>query len=249
MGAGLSVERGQGVLICIPTYNEAENIGALVEQILGQFVEAHVVVVDDASPDGTGAILDAIARDQPRLHVIHRAAREGLARAYLAAFEWALRKPFEFIFECDADFSHDPDHLSDLIQALRHEADVVVGSRKVEGGGTARWPTSRRLLSWGGSLYAKTILQSPIHDLTGGFNGFRREVLQTILTDDISSRGYAFQIELKYRSQLAGFRIRELPIVFGDRLRGESKMGGSDIGEALFGVIQMRLRLPRASRK
>lgn len=231
---------GAGALICIPTYNEAENLPLIVPAVLQAVPEAHVLVADDSSPDGTGALADALAERDERVHVLHRRGKEGLGRAYLAAFAWALARDYRYVFELDADFSHDPKYLPGFVAALEQEADMVVGSRRIAGGGVENWGAVRRFISWGGSVYARTILQVPVRDLTGGFNGFRREVLERIGLPEVSSTGYCFQIELKYRAIEHGFRVIERPIVFPDRVRGVSKMSGSIFMEAVVQVWKLR---------
>ncbi len=232
---------GRGAVICIPTYNEAENLPRIVPAVRDRVPEAHILVVDDNSPDGTGDIADALAADNDNVHAIHRPAKEGLGKAYLQAFSWALERDYQFIFEFDADFSHDPGYLSPFIALLRRdEADVVVGSRRVKGGGIENWEAHRRLISWGGSLYAKVVLGMAIRDLTGGFNGFRREALERIGLTEVTSTGYCFQIELKYRSVKRGLRVVERPIVFPDRVAGKSKMGGAIFAEAVWQVLMLR---------
>ncbi|HLT30824.1 MAG TPA: polyprenol monophosphomannose synthase [Myxococcaceae bacterium] len=231
-------------LVCIPTYNERGNLEPIVRAVLAADPRVDVLVVDDASPDGTGEVADALAAGSPRVHVLHRAAKEGLGRAYLAAFRWALNAGYAFILEMDADFSHDPRHLPRLLDAAGDRADLVLGSRYVEGGGTVNWGLLRRLVSRGGSLYARSVLQVPVRDLTGGYKCFRREVLEAIDLASIRSRGYAFQIELTYRAIQLGFRVLELPITFEDRRVGESKMSRGIFLEALFGVLRLRMQAP-----
>lgn len=232
---------GAGAVICIPTYNEAENLPLIVPAVLAAVPAAHVLVVDDDSPDGTGQLADELADDDDRVHVLHRTGKEGLGKAYLAAFAWALDRDYRFVFEFDADFSHNPDYLPEFVGLLADgHADVLVGSRRVPGGGVENWGAGRRFISWGGSLYARTILQVPTRDLTGGFNGFRVQVLREISLDQVTSTGYCFQIELKYRALKNGFRVLERPIVFPDRTRGESKMSGSIFMEAVVQVWQLR---------
>lgn len=235
------LERGRGALICIPTYNERENLDRFVPAVLEVVPEAHILVIDDASPDGTGAIADALAAEDPRVFVLHRAGKEGLGRAYQDGFAWALARDYAVVFEMDADFSHRPAYLPTLL-GLLGDADVVVGSRRVPGGGVEDWGPVRRFVSWGGSQYAKTVLGVHVNDLTGGFNGFRRKVLEDILAaGGIRSNGYGFQVELKYRAIKLGYRVVESPIVFPDRERGQSKMSTGIIGEAMINVIKMRL--------
>jgi dolichol-phosphate mannosyltransferase len=233
---------GEGAVICIPTYNEQENIDRIVPAVLDRAPAANVLVVDDNSPDGTGEIADALAARDRRVKVLHRAGKEGLGKAYLAAFEWALSGSYDVIVEFDADFSHDPAYLPEMFERLK-TADVVVGSRRVPGGGVENWGAHRRLLSWGGSVYAKTVLQVPISDLTGGFNGFHRRCLETIDYSSIRSTGYAFQIETKYRCIKKGLKVVEIPILFPDRIRGTSKMSTNIMLEAMIQVLKLRLGL------
>lgn len=231
------------MLVCIPTYNEAENVRRIVPAVLEALPAANVLVVDDNSPDGTGAAADETARLDARVHVLHRQGKEGLGRAYLAAFTWALARDYRVIFELDADFSHQPRYLPGFVQALESRADVVVGSRRVSGGGVENWGRGRRFVSWGGSLYARTVLGVQLGDLTGGFNGWRREVLERIGLDQVTSTGYCFQIELKYRAIRKGFRVLELPIVFPERVHGVSKMSSSIFMEAVVQVVKLRWSL------
>ncbi len=230
---------GSGSLVCIPTYNEKENIEKIVPAVLDRLPKANVLVIDDNSPDGTGEIADAMAHADERIHVLHREGKEGLGKAYLAGFNWALRRNYKIIFEFDADFSHNPDYLPAFLKELR-TADVVVGSRRIEGGGVENWGAGRRFLSWGGSFYARTILHVPVRDLTGGFNAFKREVLETIGLEDIQTSGYGFQIEIKYRAIMKGFKLVEFPIVFPDRVLGRSKMDRRIMMEAMWNVWKIR---------
>ena len=225
-------------LVCVPTYNEAENVVPIVEAILAA-APVEVLVVDDGSPDGTGQLADAIAAREPRVHVLHREKKEGLGRAYLAAFAWALARPYDLVLEMDADFSHHPRYLAPMLARAR-EADLVLGSRYVEGGGTVNWGLGRRILSKGGSLYARTILGVPYRDLTGGFKCFRREVLEGVDLPTVQCTGYAFQIELTYRAHRRGFRVAEVPIVFEDRRVGKSKMSRRIVLEAIRKVWSIR---------
>jgi dolichol-phosphate mannosyltransferase len=227
--------------VVLPTYNERENLPAIVPAILAAAPELDVLVVDDNSPDGTGAAADALASQDPRIRVLHRERKEGLGRAYLAGFAEALARGYGRILEMDADFSHDPSRLPAILAASR-DADLVLGSRYVEGGGTVHWGLGRRALSKGGSLYARTILGLPIRDLTGGFKCFRREVLEAIDLASVRSTGYAFQIELTYRACKRGFRVSEVPIVFADRRVGKSKMNRRIVLEALWMVWKIRLQ-------
>lgn len=226
--------------VVLPTYNERENLPAIVPAILAASPELDLLVVDDGSPDGTGQLADEWAVRDPRVRVLHRQRKEGLGRAYLAGFAVALEAGYGRILEMDADFSHAPDRLPALLHASR-DADVVLGSRYVEGGGTVNWGLGRRLLSRGGSLYARTILGLPVRDLTGGFKCFRREVLEKLDLQTVRSSGYAFQIELTYRAVRRHFRVVEVPITFVDRRVGKSKMSRRIVVEALWMVWKIRL--------
>ncbi len=227
-------------LVCIPTYNERDNLEGIVQAVLAADSRTEVLVVDDNSPDGTGELADALAAQSPRVHVLHRERKEGLGRAYLAAFGWALLRPYAFILEMDADWSHSPRYLPALLDRAEAGADLVLGSRYVEGGGTVNWGWLRRLISRGGSLYARLILGLPVADLTGGFKCFRRRVLESIDLAAVHSTGYAFQIELTYRTYRKGFRVEEMPIVFEDRRVGQSKMSRRIVIEALTMVWKLR---------
>jgi dolichol-phosphate mannosyltransferase len=238
---------GDGAVICIPTYNEIENLPLIVPAVLEAVGRAHVLIVDDNSPDGTGRLADEMAAKDPRIQVLHRKGKEGLGRAYLAAFAWALERPYKYVFEFDADFSHNPRYLPRFIGALAQDADMVIGSRRIKGGGVENWGAIRRFISWGGSFYSRTVLGVPVRDLTGGFNGFRREALMAMRLGEVSSSGYCFQIDLKYRALGAGLRVVEAPIVFPDRVHGQSKMSGKIFLEALSQV--WKLRMTRGERK
>lgn len=227
-------------IVIVPTYNESENVTRIVPRILSQDPRIEVLVVDDNSPDGTGALADELAADDPRVHVLHREAKEGLGRAYLAGFAWALARDYEFIFEMDADFSHDPFHIPEFLAAVR-DADVVLGSRYRQGKVTVvNWPMTRLLLSYAANIYARTITGLQLGDLTGGFKCFRKEVLQAVPLHEVRSNGYAFQIEMSYRAWKKGYRIIEIPIVFHDRTEGESKMSKHIIREAIWMVWRLR---------
>lgn len=230
---------GAGALICIPTYNEKENVEPIIEAVFSNVPEANILVIDDNSPDGTGEIADRLSAVDSRIHLLHRKNKNGLGRAYLDGFRWALRRNYHYIFEFDADFSHNPEYLPDMIEALERY-DVVIGSRRVKGGGVESWSLLRRLISWGGSFYARLILGIPIRDLTGGFNGFRRKVIEAIQPDTIKTNGYGFQIELKYRAYTGGFSVHEFPIIFPDRKYGVSKMSRKIFFEALWNVWKIR---------
>ncbi len=229
--------------VVLPTYNERENLPQIVPAILGAAPELEVLVVDDNSPDGTGALADEMAARDPRVRVLHRERKEGLGRAYLAGFAVALKAGYDRILEMDADFSHDPARLPALLAASQ-DADVVLGSRYVEGGGTVNWGAGRRFLSRGGSFYARAILGLHVRDLTGGFKCFRREALEKLDLDTVHSTGYAFQIELTYRAVKRGFRVVEVPITFVDRRVGKSKMSRRIVAEALWMVWKIRFSGP-----
>jgi len=231
----------RGVVI-IPTYNERANIPLLLPRILA-YPDLSVLVVDDGSPDGTGALVAVEAHQNVRVHLIQRARKQGLGSAYLAGFCYALQQRAEYIFEMDADFSHDPRYLGELWQAAQSTYDLVIGSRYIAGGATPDWGWGRQLISRGGNLYARHVLGVPIADLTSGFRCYRRRALQAINLAGIRSNGYAFQIELAYRVQQAGFHVGEVPIVFLDRRVGASKMSNRIVVEALLNVIRLRLGL------
>ncbi len=234
----MTTSPGPRAVVCLPTYNEAENVGPIVEAILAA-APVDVLVIDDDSPDGTGRLADSIAAREGRVHVLHRAVKEGLGKAYLAGFAWALARGYELVLEMDADFSHDPKYLPALLERAR-EADLVLGSRNVPGGGTVNWGLGRKLISRGGSFYARTILGIPVRDLTGGFKCFRRRVLESIELGTVECSGYAFQIELTYRAIRKGFQVVEVPIVFEDRRVGHSKMSRRIVLEALRKVWSIR---------
>jgi len=225
-------------LIIIPTYNERENLPLLVREVLVT-VPADVLVVDDNSPDGTGEVADRLASSEPRLHVLHRQKKEGLGKAYAAGFTWGLERGYDLLFEMDCDFSHQPKFLPDFLERIR-DADVVLGSRNVPGGGVENWTFLRKLISKGGSLYARTILGLDIKDLTGGFKCFRRRVLETVDYDNLIIGGYGFQIEMTYRAIKLGFKVVETPIVFPDRMKGASKMTRKIFLEALINIWKLR---------
>ena len=228
-------------LVCVPTYNERANLPLIVPAILEQDARLEVLVVDDSSPDGTGELADSLAAGNPRVHVLHRAAKEGLGRAYLAGFQWALDRGYEYVLEMDADFSHDPKFLPLFIEAAR-QADLVIGSRYKQGVNVINWPISRLLLSLGANQYARMITGLPITDSTGGFKCFRRDVLAAIDFGRVRSNGYAFQIEMSYRAWRKGFRLVEIPIVFTDRVEGQSKMSRRIVREAVWMVWALRFR-------
>jgi dolichol-phosphate mannosyltransferase len=225
------------VLVVIPTYNERDNVEAIVERVTASVAEANVLIVDDHSPDGTGKIADEIAAADPRVHVLHRTAKAGLGGAYIAGFGWGLEHGFDVLVEMDADGSHAPEQLSRLLDALR-DADLVIGSRWVPGGTVVNWPKSRELLSRGGNLYTRIALGIDLRDATGGYRAYRRAVLEEIDYRSVVSEGYCFQVDLAWRAARGGFRVVEVPITFAERERGESKMSGSIVREALWRVTQ-----------
>ena len=234
-------------VVCLPTYDERENLEPVV-RALGEVLDTsrdRVLVIDDGSPDGTGELADRLAEELPWLDVLHRTRKEGIGRAYLAGFARALETGTELVLEMDCDFSHDPSDVPRLIEACETGADLALGSRWVDGGGTVNWGIVRRFISRGGSLYARLVLGVPVRDLTGGFKCFRRLVLETIDLDAIAARGYGFQIEGTYRTLRAGFRVVEIPITFVDRRVGESKMSGTIVLEAMRQVPMLRWKALR----
>jgi dolichol-phosphate mannosyltransferase len=227
-------------LVIIPTYNERENIVLLLPEIRKIAPDAHILIVDDNSPDGTSQCAKELGRGIGHVHVLDRTKKEGLGRAYLAGFDWALQRDYDYIFEMDADFSHDPAYLPAFLQAIA-DADLVIGSRYISGVNVINWPMSRLLLSYFGNIGARIIAGVPVRDCTGGFKCFRRQVLEQLNLSHIGSSGYSFQVEVNYHVWKKRFRIKEIPIVFTDRKRGVSKMSTSIIREAL--VLLWKLRL------
>ena len=234
-------------LVVIPTYNEIDNIDRIIAAVLAQPQGFEILVVDDGSPDGTGAAVLRAAESHPeRVHLLARKGKLGLGTAYLDGFRWGLKREYDFLFEMDADFSHSPADLGRLLTpALRNQADVVVGSRYTQGGQVQNWPLDRKILSYGASLYTRMITWMPVKDPTAGFKCYRREVLEALDLDEIRFIGYAFQVEMKFRAWQLGFRIAEVPITFTDRTAGVSKMSVGIVREAILGVVQMRLQRPR----
>jgi dolichol-phosphate mannosyltransferase len=229
-------------LVIIPTYNEIENIRRIVPQVLEQDPRIDVLVVDDGSPDGTGAAADELAQASPRVHVLHREKKQGLGTAYRTGFRWALDRDYEYVFEMDCDFSHDPKHLPQFLAAVQG-ADLVLGSRYLRGRVTVvNWPMPRLLLSYGANIYARIVTGLRLFDATGGFKCFRRRVLEAIDLEAVGSNGYAFQIEMSFRAARKGFRIVEIPIVFVDRTDGKSKMSRAIVREAIWMVWWLRLQ-------
>ena len=233
------------VLVCIPTYNEAENVEPIVARVRAAAPEVDVLVVDDSSPDGTGDIADRLAAADPAVHVLHRTGKEGLGAAYIAAFRWGRERGYGVCVEMDADGSHQPEELPRLLAALR-TSDVVLGSRWVPGGEVRNWPASRRLLSQGGNTYTRVALGLPLRDATGGYRAYRMPVLDTLPLGEVASQGYCFQVDLAWQAWRAGFRIVEVPITFVERERGQSKMSRAIVAEALWRVTWWAVRSRRA---
>ena len=239
MTVGLAA--GRGVVVVVPTYNEHDNLEPLTAAILAAVPEATVLIVDDRSPDGTGVLADTLAARDPRIHVLHRTAKEGLGVAYRAGFRWALDRPTtRAVVQMDADFSHDPADLPRLLAPLMTDADLVIGTRYMRGGGTVGWPLRRQLVSRAGTLFARTVLLLPYRDLTGGFKAWRREALDAIRMREANANGYAFQIETTWWAHRRGTRVSQVPIIFRERVAGTSKMTGSIVREALLVVVRLR---------
>ena len=227
-------------LVIVPTYNERENIRRLIDTVLVQDARIDMLIVDDGSPDGTGALVDEIVAVNDRVHVLHREQKLGLGTAYIAGFRWALARDYTLILEMDADFSHDPIHLPQFLRAVE-DADMVLGSRYQQGRVTVvNWPIARLILSYCANIYARAVTGLPVWDATGGFKCFRRSVLEAIDLDGVRSNGYAFQIEMSFRAWKRNFRIAEIPIVFVDRTEGTSKMSKSIVREAVWMVWRLR---------
>ena len=240
-GAGQTNRLSGRSLVILPTYNERENIERIVEAVLAQAADMDVLVVDDNSPDGTGELADRLAAEHDRVHVMHRSGKLGLGTAYIQGFEWGLAREYEYLFEMDADFSHEPADLLRLRAAVATgHGDVAVGSRWVPGGGTRNWSFLRTFISRGGSIYARLILGIPVEDLTSGFKCFSSRVLEALDLNSVGSNGYAFQVEMNYRCYQRGFRVVEVPIVFVDRRVGKSKMGTHIVTEAMLVVLRLR---------
>lgn len=230
-------------LVLIPTYNERENVSAMVDKVFSLPVEFDILVIDDGSPDGTADIVRERQKDYPdRLHLLCRKGKLGLGTAYLAGFRWGLERDYDYIIEMDCDFSHNPDDLPRLVAAAEEGADVVIGSRYVQGVNVVNWPMSRLLMSYCASIYVRTVTGMPVHDATAGFVCYSRRVLERMDLDKVEMKGYGFQIEMKYSAWKLGFKIREVSIIFIDRVLGQSKMSSSIFGEAFFGVMKLRLR-------
>ena len=227
-------------LIVVPTYNEVGNVETIAQRFLDGLPGVELLFVDDNSPDGTGQLLDQIAAGEPRIHVMHRAGKLGLGTAYVQGFTWGMERGFDFLFEMDADGSHDPKYLPTMLALAEDGADVVVGSRYVPGGGTVNWGLGRKIISRGGGLYARTVLGVDTRDLTAGFMCWRRTALEAINLASVTSNGYSFQIEMKYRALNQGLRLVETPIVFEDRRVGQSKMSKAIFVEAMAKVWKLR---------
>ena len=230
-------------LVLIPTYNERENVSAMIDKVFSLPVAFDILIIDDGSPDGTADIVRERQKDYPdRLHLLCRKGKLGLGTAYLAGFRWGLERDYDYIIEMDCDFSHNPDDLPRLIAAAEEGADVVVGSRYVQGVNVVNWPMSRLLMSYCASIYVRTVTRMPVHEATAGFVCYSRRVLERMDLDKVEMKGYGFQIEMKYSAWKLGFKIREVSIIFIDRVLGQSKMSSSIFGEAFFGVMKLRLR-------
>jgi dolichol-phosphate mannosyltransferase len=223
------------IVVIIPTFNECLTLPTIMARVRAAVPEAHVLVVDDNSPDGTGAIADAMVAGDPNVHVMHRLGKEGLGAAYLAGFGWALQESYDVVVEMDADGSHQPEQLPNLLAALR-DADLVLGSRWVAGGGVENWPWSREVLSRGGNAYTRVMLGVPLHDATGGYRAFRAETLRALDLHEVASQGYCFQVDLAWRAVQRGMRVKEVPILFVERTAGSSKMSQRIVVEALWRV-------------
>ncbi len=235
------MNQSKRALIIFPTYNERDNIEKIVHAVLPLDPRVNVLVVDDSSPDGTGEVADKLSRQESKVHVLHREKKDGLGRAYLAGFRWALDQGFDYIFEMDADFSHGPEYIKDFLREIQHH-DLVIGSRYINGVNVINWPMSRLLLSYFANVYTRWVTGIPLRDATGGFKCFRREVLEALRFDEIKSNGYSFQIEVSMRVWKKGFKIKEIPIIFYDRTAGESKMSKRIVREAIWMVWILRLK-------
>lgn len=229
-------------LVIIPTYNEKENIGTMAEAVLAATPFVDLLFVDDNSPDGTGQLADALAERHPRVHVLHRTSKDGLGRAYIAGFKWALERDYKYVMEMDCDFSHDPAEIPNFRNKILAGNDLVLGSRYVGGIRVINWPLSRLMLSRGAGIYVQFITGMPFTDPTGGFKCFRREVLESYDFDQVKANGYGFQIEMTHKAWMKGFRVGEIPIVFEDRQEGTSKMSGNIVYEALWVVWTLAVR-------
>lgn len=229
-------------LVIIPTYNEKENIENIIKRVVDLKTPFDILVVDDSSPDGTSQIVKELQKSLPQLHLEVRKEKDGLGKAYTHGFKWALQRNYQFIFEMDADLSHNPDDLPKLLDALKNGSDVAIGSRYSHGVNVVNWPMSRVLLSFIASKYARFVTRLPINDATAGFVGYRRIVLETLNLDNIKFKGYGFQIEMKFKAWKKNFKLIEVPIIFTNRVAGESKISANIMGEAVFGILMLRIR-------
>ena len=228
-------------LIIIPTYNELENLPKLLPAVLSKDNSINVLIVDDNSPDGTAAFVESEMKNNDRIHLLKRSSKQGLGTAYIAGFKYALENGFDLIFEMDADFSHDPNEIPKFLEEIKN-SDLVLGSRYITGVNVINWPMRRLLLSWFANLYTRAITGMSVHDATGGYKCFRKEVLQAIDLDKVTSNGYAFQIEMTFKAWKKGFRVKEIPIIFVDRVKGKSKMSKKIVREAVTMVWKLRLK-------
>ncbi|MCW8806110.1 MAG: polyprenol monophosphomannose synthase [Ignavibacteriaceae bacterium] len=228
-------------LVIIPTYNELENMPRLLPEVLSKNDKINILIVDDNSPDGTAAFVENEMKNNDRIHLIKRSSKQGLGTAYIAGFKYALQNNFELVFEMDADFSHDPNEIPRFLEEIK-DSDLVLGSRYKNGVNVINWPMRRLLLSWFANLYTRFITGMPVHDATGGFKCFRRKVLEAINLDRVTSNGYAFQIEMNFKAWKKGFVVKEIPIIFVDRVKGESKMSKKIVREAVTMVWKLRLK-------
>lgn len=228
-------------LIIIPTYNEIDNIEKMIRTVFGLYPEISILIIEDGSPDGTAAVVKNLMGQYPNLNIIERKGKLGLGTAYITGFKWALEKSYQYIFEMDCDFSHDPNQIPDLLTAAL-DYDLVIGSRYIDGIRIINWPFKRLLLSYGASLYTRFVTGLPINDTTGGFKCFKRKALESLDFNRIISNGYSFQLELNYKIWVKGLKIKEVPIIFYERRDGQSKMGGGIILEAIFAVFRLRLK-------
>ena len=229
-------------IVIIPTYNEIENIEAIIRKVMSLPIPFNILIVDDSSPDGTGGLVKSLQKEFSKLHILERKEKNGLGTAYIDGFKWCLQNTYDFIFEMDADFSHNPDDLLKLYLACENNADMAIGSRYKTGVNVVNWPMSRVILSYYASAYVRLITGINIRDTTAGFVCYRRKLLQTINLDKIKFRGYAFQIEMKFTAWKHGFNLVEVPIIFTDRTKGESKISNGIIKEAVWGVVMMKIK-------
>lgn len=229
-------------LVIIPTYNEFENVEQVIRKVFAQQNGFHILIVDDNSPDGTAAVVQQLQQEFPELFLATRKEKDGLGKAYTHGFRWALKNSYQYIFEMDADLSHNPEDLPRLLQSLRDGNDVTIGSRYSHGVNVVNWPMTRVLLSFIASKYARFVTGLPVHDATAGFVGYKRKVLESLDLNQIKFKGYGFQIEMKYKAWKKGFQLAEVPIIFTNRVAGESKINTNIMGEAVFGILMLRIR-------